>query len=213
MTATIEQVGLDTEKFQKIVDYAFGEGQNTQALVVVRHGSIVFEQYAKGSDQDSTATSWSTAKSFTSALAGIAIEKGYIASVDTSAAEFIREWAEDERKNITIKDLLLMSSGLSESGDDATSMYIGVKNESGQYNAVDNVLFSIDRTVNPERARWLGAEYNWNYSNADTQIIGESIERLPTKTADFARENLFQRSAFQPCGGQINSQIIWLTVV
>ena len=194
VTATIEQVGLDAEKFQKVVDYAFGEGQNTQALVVVRHGSIVFEQYAKGSDQDSTATSWSTAKSFTSALAGIAIEKGYIASVDTSAAEFIREWAEDERKNITIKDLLLMSSGLSESGDDATSMYIGVKNESGQYNAVDNVLFSIDRTVNPERARWLGAGYNWNYSNADTQIIGESIERSTNQNLlDFARENLFSK--------------------
>ena len=194
VTATIEQVGLDAEKFQKVVDDAFGEGQNTQALVVVRHGSIVFEQYAKGSDQNSIATSWSTAKSFTSALAGIAIEKGYIASADTSAAEFIKEWAEDERKNITIKDLLLMSSGLSESGDDGTSMYIGVKNESGQYNAVDNVLFSIDRTVNPERARWLGAEYNWNYSNADTQIIGESIERSTGKSLlDFARENIFSK--------------------
>ena len=194
ITATIEQVGLDAEKFQKVVDYAFGEGQNTQGLVVVRHGSIVFEQYAKGSDQDSTATSWSTAKSFTSALAGIAIEKGYITSVDTSAAEFIREWVEDERKNITIKDLLLMSSGLSEDGDDGTSMYIGVKNESGQYNAVDNVLFSIDRTVNPERARWLGAGYTWNYSNADTQIIAESIERSTSKNLlEFAHENLFSK--------------------
>ena len=194
ITATLEQVGLDAEKFQKVVDYAFGEGQNTQGLVVVRHGSIVFEQYAKGSDQDSTATSWSTAKSFTSALAGIAIEKGYITSVDTSAAEFIREWVEDERKNITIKDLLHMSSGLREDGDDGTSMYIGIKNESGQYNAVDNVLFSIDRTVNPERARWLGAGYTWNYSNADTQIIAESIERSTSKTLlEFARENLFSK--------------------
>ena len=194
VTATTEQVGLDAEKFQKVVDYAFREGQNTQGLVVVRHGSIVFERYANGSDQDSTATSWSTAKSFTSALAGIAIEKGFITSVNTSAAEFIREWAEDERKNITIKDLLLMSSGLSEGGDDGPSMYIGVKNENDQYNAVNNVLFSIDRTVNPERARWLGAGYTWNYSNADTQIIGESIERSTSKTLfDFARENLFSR--------------------
>ena len=194
VTATTEQVGLDEEKFHKVVDYAFREGQNTQGLVVVRHGSIVFERYAKGSDQDSTATSWSTAKSFTSALAGIAIEKGFITSVDASAAEFIKEWAEDERKNITIKDLLLMSSGLSENEDDGNSMYIGVRNENGQYNAVDNVLFSIDRTVNPERARWLGAGYTWNYSNADSQIIGESIERSTSKTLlDFARENLFSK--------------------
>lgn len=194
VTATTEQVGLDAEKFQKVVDYAFGEGQNTQGLVVVRYGSIVFERYAEGSDKDSIATSWSTAKSFTSALAGIAIEKGFISSVDASAAEFISDWSGDERANITLKDLLLMSSGLSEDGDDGTSMYIGVKDENDQYNAVDNVLFSIDRTVNPERARWLGAGYTWNYANADTQILGEIIERSASKSLlDFARENLFSK--------------------
>lgn len=194
VTATTEQVGLDAEKFQKVVDYAFGEGQNTQGLVVVRHGSIVFERYAEGSDKDSIATSWSTAKSFTSALAGVAIEKGFISSVDASAAEFISDWSGDERANITLKDLLLMSSGLSEDGDDSTSMYIGVKDENDQYNAVDNVLFSIDRTVNPERARWLGAGYTWNYANADTQILGEIIERSTGKSLlDFARENLFSK--------------------
>lgn len=194
VTATTEQVGLDAEKFQKVVDYAFGEGQNTQGLVVVRHGSIVFERYAEGSDKDSIATSWSTAKSFTSALAGVAIEKGFISSVDASAAEFISDWSGDERANITLKDLLLMSSGLSEDGDDSTSMYIGVKDENDQYNAVDNVLFSIDRTVNPERARWLGAGYTWNYANADTQILGEIIERSAGKSLlDFARENLFSK--------------------
>ena len=194
VTATTEQVGLDAEKFQKVVDYAFGEGQNTQGLVVVRHGSIVFERYAEGSDKDSIATSWSTAKSFTSALVGIAIDKGFVSSVDASAAEFISDWSGDERANITLKDLLLMSSGLSEDGDDSTSMYIGVKDENDQYNAVDNVLFSIDRTVNPERARWLGAGYTWNYANADTQILGEIIERSASKSLlDFARENLFSK--------------------
>ena len=194
VTATTEQVGLDAEKFQKVVDYAFGEGQNTQGLVVVRHGSIVFERYAEGSDKDSIATSWSTAKSFTSALVGIAIDKGFVSSVDASAAEFISDWSEDERANITLKDLLLMSSGLSEDGDDSTSMYIGVKDENNQYNAVDNVLFSIDRTVNPERARWLGAGYTWNYANADTQILGEIIERSASKSLlDFARENFFSK--------------------
>jgi len=194
VTATTEQVGLDAEKFQKAVDYAFGEGQNTQGLVVVRHGSIVFERYADGSDKDSIATSWSTAKSFTSALVGIAIEKGFVSSVDASAAEFISDWSEDEKANITLKDLLLMSSGLVEDGNDSTSMYIGVNDENGIYNAVDNVLFSIDRHVNPERARWLGAGYTWNYANADTQILGEIIERSASKSLlDFAHENLFSK--------------------
>ena len=194
VTATMEQVGLDADKFQKVVDYAFGEGQNTQGLVMVRHGSIVFERYAEGADKNSMATSWSTAKSFTSALAGIAIDKGFVSSVDTSAAEFINEWAEDERKNITVKDLLLMSSGLREDGNDSTSMYVGIKDENDQYKAVDNVSFSINRSVNPERARWLDAGYTWNYANADTQLIGEIIERSTNKSLfDFAQDNLFSK--------------------
>ena len=192
--ATPDQVGLDAEKLQKVVDYAFGERQNTQGLLVVRHGSIVFERYAEGSDKDSIATSWSTAKSFTSALAGVAIDKGFISSVNASAAEFISDWSEDERANITLKDLLLMSSGLNEDGDDGISMYIGVKDENNQRTAVDNVLFSINRTVNPERARWLGAEYTWKYANADSQIIGEIIERSSNQSLfDFADDNLFSK--------------------
>ena len=190
--ATTEEAGLNAEKLQKVIDYAFAEGQNTQGLILVRHGAIIFERYAEGFDKDSMATSWSTAKSFTSALVGIAIEKGIISSVDTSAAEFITEWAADERKNITIRDLLLMSSGLYEDGDDALDMYIGVRDENGQYRDVDNVYYSIERTINPERARWLGATYTWNYANADTQILGEIIERSTNKSIlDFANDNLF----------------------
>lgn len=194
ITASAEDTGLQTEKLQEAVDYAFGEEQNTQGLVIVRHGAIIIEQYAEGSDQNSLATSWSTAKSFVSALTGIAIEQGFVSSVDTPAAEFISDWAQDDRKNITLRDLLLMSSGLYEEGDDGNSMYIGVQDENEEYQDVDNVLFSINRDVRPERARWLGASYTWNYANADTQIVGEIIERSSNKALfEFAQENLFSK--------------------
>ena len=197
-----EEVGLKSSEIQKAIDYAFAEGQNTQGLLILRHGAIVAERYATGSDKDSIATSWSMAKSFVSALTGIAIDKGFISSVDVPVADYVTEWAGDDRKNITLRDLLLMSSGLYENGDDGLVMYVGLQDSdgnyildsNGNYQKVNNLQYSINRTVNPSRARWLGAGYTWNYSNADTQIIGHIIESASNKFINsFAEEYLFSK--------------------
>ena len=63
-------------------------------------------------DRYSLATSWSIAKSFVSILIGIAIDQGYIQSVNESASTYITEWSNDNRNQITIKNLLDMRSGL-----------------------------------------------------------------------------------------------------
>jgi CubicO group peptidase (beta-lactamase class C family) len=203
ISADPKTVSVDALKLQEAIDYAFEdvivEGvaspQNTQGLVVIRHGVIIAERYASGSNKDSIATSWSSAKSFTSALTGIAIQKGFIASVEAPVSEFISEWKEGETTNITIKNLLMMSSGLKESGNDALAMYVGEKNDEGIYKILNNTLYSIEnRVADPDRAHWLGAAYNWNYQNADVQIIGESIERSTGKPlAEFAQTELFSK--------------------
>lgn len=86
--------------------YAFQEGKNTQGVVVVRHGVIVAEWYEPGRDASSFAPSWSVAKSFTSALVGIAIEEGLIESVDVGMAEFFPEWRGTPKESITLRDVL-----------------------------------------------------------------------------------------------------------
>ena len=209
ITATPDSVGMDTAKLQQAIDYAFNDvmvngtltPQNTQGVVIIRHGAIVAEKYASDSSKESIATSWSTAKSFTSALMGIAIDKGYVSSEYAPAAEFITEWAGDDRKNMTIKNLLQMSSGLIEGGTsgygDGAIMYIGLEDEEGVSDPdrpVDNVLYSIDRVIDPNRAPWLGAAYSWNYQNADSQLLGEIIERATnTSIYDFAQDVLFNK--------------------
>ena len=172
--STPNKVNMDPSKIQTALDYAFAEGQNTQGVVVIRHGVIVAEQYANNSNKESIATSWSTAKSFTSALMGIAIDMGYISSEEISVAEFITEWAGNDKKNMTIKNLLQMSSGLFEEGTsaygDGAIMYIGEENEDGTNDPTrpgDNVLHSINRSINPSRAPWLGASYNWSYQGSN----------------------------------------------
>ena len=63
-------------------------------------------------DQESLSSSWSSAKSFTSFLIGIADSQGLITSINDSASIYITEWANDERSEITIKNILDMRSGL-----------------------------------------------------------------------------------------------------
>ena len=67
------QAGIDLA-----LDYAFRRAHNTQGVVIIRHGVIVGERYAGGKTQQSLATSWSTGKSFASALIGIAVEQCFI---------------------------------------------------------------------------------------------------------------------------------------
>jgi len=92
----------------------FLEENDTQSFIVIRDGTILYESYFNGTQRDTMVTLFSVAKSFTSALIGMAIDEGYIESVDDSITTYLPELAErDPRFNeITIRQLLLMSSGL-----------------------------------------------------------------------------------------------------
>ena len=69
------------------------------------------EWYADGASVDSYAGSWSMAKSFTSALVGIALD-GSIPSLDVPIASYGPSWAGIEKEAITLRTVLTMSSGL-----------------------------------------------------------------------------------------------------
>ncbi len=110
---------------------AFLADTGTQAFLVIQDDTILYEGYFNGATRDSVVTSFSMAKSFTSALIGIAIAEGDIASVDDPITQYLPELAERDRRfaAITIRDLLRMSSGIRYeefpflNGDDAKTYY------------------------------------------------------------------------------------------
>ena len=130
-TASPASVNMSETKLDAAFDYAFAEGTFTQSAVVIKDGKLIYERYrgilpgevnaivntstldnstlqnlfVERDSRDPT-SSWSSAKSFTSFLIGIAELDGFIASIDDSAAMYITEWANDERADITIKNLL-----------------------------------------------------------------------------------------------------------
>ncbi|MDP9365725.1 MAG: beta-lactamase family protein [Chloroflexota bacterium] len=86
----------------------------TTAFLVIHGDRLVYEGYFNGDDRDSTQTSFSVAKSFVSALVGIAIAEGRIASVEDPVTRYLPELRERDPRfdRVTIRRLLSMSSGL-----------------------------------------------------------------------------------------------------
>jgi CubicO group peptidase (beta-lactamase class C family) len=79
------------------MEHAFQEGNDTGAVVILRHGNIVAERYAADRTSTDLATSWSVAKSFTSALVGAALADDNIQNLDESASNYITEWENTDK--------------------------------------------------------------------------------------------------------------------
>ena len=109
---TPADVGMNAATLEGARTYAFAEGRNTQAVVVVRRGTVVAEWYADGRDASSRGASWSVGKSFASALVGIAIDRGDIPSLDEPMTTYIPEWEGTDKEGMRLLDVMEMASGL-----------------------------------------------------------------------------------------------------
>ena len=188
-----------------------------QSLIDISELGIEIPQELQDSftnrDRYSLATSWSIAKSFVSILIGIAIDQGYIQSVDTSASTYITEWSNDDRNQITIKNLLDMRSGLpgvcatgSQPNYELELCPYSIHWSGGNLTPVQNQL---DACINRETAEtgviqpWYSGERIWEkdyllYSNCETQVLGELLFRATGKDLQsYADINLFSKIGFE----------------
>lgn len=179
--------GLDADALDDAREYAFTEGRNTQGVVVVHDGAIVGEWYDDGADEESWAASWSMAKSFTSALIGIAIDEGDIASVDEPMVTWYPDWEDTPREDITLRDVLQMASGL-----DYTESYNPGDLESSDI--IQMVLFQQDQLAYAAGRPALEEPGTvWNYSSGDTQLLSGVLEQVTgMSAAEYAEEKLFE---------------------
>ena len=89
----------------------FLESTGTTSFIVIKDDAIIYENYLNGYHRDSINLSFSVAKSFTSALVGIAIDERHIKSVDDPVTKYLPELKKRFEK-ITIRHLLSMNSGI-----------------------------------------------------------------------------------------------------
>ena len=91
---------------QSIVD------RDVTALVVLKDGALVHEDYFLGTTPEDLRISWSVAKSFLSALMGIVLEEGDIKSIDDQVTDYVLMLIGSAYDGAMIKDVLQMSSGV-----------------------------------------------------------------------------------------------------
>ena len=79
---------------------------------MLQDGKIVYENYWLGHAQDQLHISFSMAKSFVSALMGIAIEEGLTTNIQQTVTEYVPELMGSGYEGVSIKTVLQMSSGV-----------------------------------------------------------------------------------------------------
>jgi CubicO group peptidase (beta-lactamase class C family) len=126
--STPEEQGLDGKALAELTDQ-IRKGElcpRLHALLVIRHGVLVLEEYFNNWERPRLHTLQSVSKSFTSALVGIAIARGEFKGVEEKVLDFFPDMKDianrDERKaSIRLEDLLTMRSGTdyNEQGPDS----------------------------------------------------------------------------------------------
>ena len=158
----------------------------TLAELVLHGGEIVHEEYGPTAGPDTTLISWSTAKSVTHALAGIAVRDGLL---ELDAPAPVPEWASDERAAITPRQLLHMSSGLrfvEDYVDDSISHCIDMLFGAGQGD-VAGYAAALPLDHPP------GSVFNYSSgtTNIVSRIVGEAVGGGEAGMRAFLRDELF----------------------
>lgn len=144
----------------------------TSAFIIIKSDTVLFEKYYNKTFRESINTSFSMAKSFTSALIGIAIDEGHIKSVNDYVVNYITELKGKISDTLSIKDLLGMSSGIKYN----PAYYLWADEPKSYYypDLKGLVLQKAKQEYEPDRY--------FKYVNYNTILLGIILERT-TKTS------------------------------
>ncbi|MDL2405522.1 serine hydrolase [Rhizobium calliandrae] len=201
MSSSPEEHGFDADRLREIGPHfeAWTEA-NLHAVVVARHGKLVYEHYFTGEDR-----AWATplgrvtyhadlrhdirsiTKSITSLLVGVAFENGWITDLDTPVFSFFPDHADlrtSQKDGITLRHLLTMSAGLAWSEELPYSN--PTNSERRMMEAADRHRYVLERPI----TRPAGAVYTYN--GGLTALLGAILLRVSGRPPDqLGKEYLF----------------------
>ena len=211
-TASLESVGLDSTLLISLMNNLNStENHLIHGIIIIKNNRLVFEEYFKGL----THPTWgetpvtfnrkrmhvlsSVAKSITATLVGIAIEKGFIPSVDAKVFDFYPELADlniGQKQEITLRHLLTMSSGLG--WDEQSFPLTDPRNDLTKFISIalhsnDDLarfILEMEMTATPGKV--------FNYSGGNYNLLGDIIQRASgIRLDEFAKDYLFEPLSVQ----------------
>jgi len=155
----------------------------TVAFMVIVNDSIQFEKYWHGYSSDTMSNSFSMSKSWVSTLIGVAIKEEKIKSVDQKVCDFLPNFCEGRNAELTIKNLLTMSSGLNWTEDYYNP--IGQTSEAYYGNNLSGLMNSLKVVETPGKV--------FKYHSSCTQLLTFIVEAATGKTiSEYASEKLWK---------------------
>lgn len=189
-----EEVGMDPMKLKELNEemrLLMEMEIDVHGVLIVKDGYIVAEQYySEDYGPDSLHRIASCTKSITSALFGIALDKGYLSSLDQRMVDFFPDREIQNRsefkESITLEDLLTMSSGLEwyeleyPYGDERNTFRQWVNQGGG-------IQFVLDQPM------VAAPGYVYAYNSGASQVLSGILQRVTgVRTDSFALEHLFK---------------------
>jgi CubicO group peptidase (beta-lactamase class C family) len=194
--ATPEEAGMSSEGLKRAYQDWWDSDDFRQAcsLIVIRHGKLIKEGYARNLvDRTRRTAIWSATKSITSLDLGIARGLGYLQDLDQPIYEIIPEafkGVEVEKRAITLRHLLTMTSGLDFKDDGIHSVSVELSPHA-------------DATKHPityilKKPMYAKPGETFYYQSANPHLIGAIIQKVTGKTL----EQLAVEYLFTPLGIQ-----------
>ncbi len=196
-SATPEEQGIDSAQlalfFQAI---AKNDSMDLYSVLVQRNGVVVAEVYIPPNTANSRHEIYSVTKSFSSTLAGIAIDQGKISSVDQRVLDFFPDQTFEndsrEKQAITLENLLTMTSGLDWTETDPSFNSL--------YRSGDWLKFMLNLPVRTPPGE------TFYYCSGCSHVLSAIVLRATgTRQADFAEKNLFEPIGIQGARWELDS--------
>ena len=182
---------IDQDKIASL-DKAINSGtyKKINSVIVIRDGQLLIERYYNGAERDSTHNPRSVGKTFTAAILGIAIEEGYIKSLDQPLSDFydlaVFDNYSDKKARVTLRHLITMTSGFDGFDFDPDS----VGNEENMYPQSN----WVEWTLNLPMAEYRNPGDEWRYFTAGIVVLGDILNRVvPGGLEAYAHDKLFGR--------------------
>ena len=158
----------------------------TTGFLVIQNDTIIFEEYFLGNTESTRTISWSMAKSFISALVGIAVDEGYITDIMQNVEEYVPELKGTAYDGVRIKDVLQMSTGV-RFNEDYGDFYSDINQWGRGFalgNSQDAFAASLERETEPGTVR--------HYVSINTHVLGMLLTRATGKTiTEYMQEKLY----------------------
>lgn len=205
-TSTPEAQGIDSELINKMFENIKDSNLGIHSLLIIRNGYLVTEGHYYPYKKENRHILNSVTKSLTSGLVGLAIEDGYMKSIDQKVISIYPdvhiENMDERKKNITIKNLVTMTPGFK--WEENGNYFTPTDSNTQMWKSENQAQFVLNRPMAEEPGK------TFYYNTGASHLVGAIIEKTSKKTLlEYANEKIFKQLGISDISWRIDKQGIY----